>query len=118
MNTARFARLLCLGCVLPAQLPLHAQQAKAAFESYAVHASKKCDGDIAFQGNRFVAHDATLFFLMYSAYAVGQQKNVEGLPAWGDSACFTIEARMSDDDYAALQKLAPEERKKQQQRMK
>jgi uncharacterized protein (TIGR03435 family) len=118
MNTARFARLLCLGCVLPAQLPLHAQQAKAAFESYAVHASKECGGDIGFEGNRFVAHDATLFFLMYSAYATELPQDVEGLPAWGDSACFTIEARMRDDDYAALQQFAPEERKKQQQQMK
>jgi uncharacterized protein (TIGR03435 family) len=118
MNTARFARLLYLGCVVPALLPLHAQQTKPAFESYSVHASKKCEGDIGFQGNRFVAPDSTLFFLMYSAYATELSQDVEGLPAWGESACFTIEARMSDDDYAALQKLPPQERKKQQQQMK
>lgn len=123
MNLFCLARRLCLSGMVLAATSLHAQPTPSTarnfvFESYAVHASKECDGDIGFMGNRFVARAATLFFLMYSAYATELPQDVEGLPAWSESGCFTIEARMSDDDYAALQKLAREERKTQQQQMK
>lgn len=65
----------------------------------------------------FSAAGLTLEALMMGAYGLLTTDQIEGLPSWGDSAQFTIDAKMDEDMAAAFQKLSPKDRNRQRMLM-
>jgi uncharacterized protein (TIGR03435 family) len=68
--------------------------------------------------SRFTARCITLWGLLYNAYTVRSlHDEPPGLPGWGDSARFDIEATINGDTAAAMQKLSAGEREQQKGQM-
>jgi len=65
----------------------------------------------------FSAAGLTLQALVMGAYGLVTTEQIEGLPSWGDSAQFTIDAKMDEDVAAAFEKLAQKDRDKQRMLM-
>ena len=67
---------------------------------------------------RFSARCITVWGLIYNAYKVRSLHDYPpGLPSWGDSAQFDIEAKIGGDSVAAMQKLSAGERDQQNGQM-
>jgi uncharacterized protein (TIGR03435 family) len=54
---------------------------------------------------------------MVSAFGILTPDQIEGLPGWGDSAQFAIEAKMDEDSATAFEKMTKKERVHAQQQM-
>jgi len=66
---------------------------------------------IGVSGSRFSARCITVWGLIYNAYQVRSFHDYPpGLPSWGDSAPFDVEATIGDDNIAAERNLSPGER--------
>jgi uncharacterized protein (TIGR03435 family) len=67
---------------------------------------------------RFSAHCNTLLNLLFNAFpAVKPSVPIPGMPGWGDSAHFDLDAKADDATIAALQKLSRQDQWKQTQLM-
>jgi uncharacterized protein (TIGR03435 family) len=110
------AALFGLALSAPAQIgapPVQAESKGPAYEVVSVKPGQpNCGGmSISIPPGRFSARCITVWGLMYNAYAVRSFHDYPpGLPGWGDSAKFDIEAKMSDDSVAAEKDLSPKER--------
>lgn len=65
----------------------------------------------------FSAKGVTLQQLLITAYGILTPDQIDGLPSWGDSDQFAVEAKMDEDTTAAFQKLTQKERVHAQQQM-
>jgi uncharacterized protein (TIGR03435 family) len=105
---------LALSASWQSGLPQTQQGTKApAYEVVSVKPSQPgCGGmSIGGNGNHFSARCITLWGLLYNAYEVRSFHDYPpGLPGWGDSTLFDIEAKTDDETAAATQKLSPGER--------
>jgi uncharacterized protein (TIGR03435 family) len=55
--------------------------------------------------------------LLFAAYSVGLDATIPGLPSWGDSASFDIEAKADELTTEAMKRLSEAEQQNQAQRM-
>jgi uncharacterized protein (TIGR03435 family) len=78
-----------------------------------------CGGmSISVPPGRFSARCITVWGLIYNAYEVRSlHDEPPGLPGWGDSAVFDVEAKVSEDTAAAMLKLSAGERDQQNAQM-
>ena len=72
---------------------------------------------VSTEPNRLVMGNNTLLNLLFNAFPIRPHDEIPGMPSWGRTAEFDIEAKMDDDLAAALQKLPQEERWKKRQLM-
>jgi uncharacterized protein (TIGR03435 family) len=70
---------------------------------------------VATGADSFSGKNVTLWALMYNAYEVRPVEPPKGLPGWGTTATFNIEAKMDEETLAALQAL-PQERQNELRR--
>ncbi|MGA1982821.1 MAG: TIGR03435 family protein [Acidobacteriaceae bacterium] len=70
-----------------------------------------------FNDDGYLAENITIRQLILTAYSLNFQNEVSGLPRWTDSDRFDIQAKMDEDTATAFQKLNPQDRWKQIQRM-
>ena len=135
MGTMNRARKLACAFALPAILfglttaaggqsqPAAPQVAPAMATSYEVVSVKPaksgCGLYIAPSPGRYTAHCVTLWALIYNAYAVRSfQDHPPGLPTWGDSARFDVDAKADDQTTSAMLKLSQGDQGKQAQLMR
>ncbi|HEY1766891.1 MAG TPA: TIGR03435 family protein [Terracidiphilus sp.] len=59
---------------------------------------------------RFVAQNAPLDRLIRFAFDVKSDTQIANMPKWAGSACFDIDAKISDDDVEAMKRLPPDQR--------
>ncbi len=120
--------LLLLLAALAVAIPAHGQSsapaqpttpaATPAYEVVSVKPSKSSDGmSVRTTEIGFSARNVTLWGLIYNAWDVLPNQPIPGLPSWGDSAQFDVEAKMSEETAAALQKLPGAERSDLRDRM-
>jgi uncharacterized protein (TIGR03435 family) len=91
-----------------------------AYEVVSVKPSQpSCGGmSISESGSRFSTRCITVWGLLYNAYAVQSVHDYPpGLPSWGDSAMFDIEAKIGDDSVAVGRNLSPKEREELNKQM-
>lgn len=90
------------------------------FEVVSVKPAKSgCDMYMRDSPGRWVAHCVTLWGLIYNAYQVRSfRDHPPGLPKWGDSARFDVDAKADDQTTMAMQKLPRGEQGKQAQLMR
>jgi uncharacterized protein (TIGR03435 family) len=67
--------------------------------------------------DRFSARGETLRTLIQMAYGIHQAKQVSGGPNWIDSEEYDVEAKVDKSEADMLQKLTPDQRKIEQQRV-
>jgi uncharacterized protein (TIGR03435 family) len=66
---------------------------------------------------RFSAQCTTLLGLLFNAYPIKPNITIPGMPGWGTSVLFDVDAKMDDETALALQKLPLEEQWIEKQRM-
>src|SRR5208283_6231569 len=54
---------------------------------------------------RFSAHCTTLLGLLMNAYPIKPNVQIPGMPGWGNSSLFDVEAKADDQEAAAAEKL-------------
>jgi uncharacterized protein (TIGR03435 family) len=99
---------------------IEAETKAPAFEVVSVKPSQPgCGGmSIGAPPGRFSARCITVWGLLYNAYEVRSlHDEPPGLPGWGNSAVFDIEATIGEDTAAARQNLSPGERDKLSRQM-
>jgi uncharacterized protein (TIGR03435 family) len=67
--------------------------------------------------DRFTAKGETLLTLIQMAYGIHQAKQISGGPNWIDSEEYDVEAKVDKSEADTLQKLTPDQRNIEQQRM-
>jgi len=89
-----------------------------AYEAVAIHPSKMANG-MMWNGNddSFTTSGTTVRSLLMNAYDLILMDQIEGLPSWGDSDKFDIQAKMDAETAAALKNLPREARNKQRGQM-
>jgi uncharacterized protein (TIGR03435 family) len=90
-----------------------------AYDVVAIRPNKSGSGAINFGGgaDRYSATNIPINLLIQYAYDLKTTDLVSGLPGWADSARFDVDAKMDEEDFAALNKLPLEERMAQRQSM-
>lgn len=90
-----------------------------AFEVASVKPSKPgCTGmSASSSAGRFSAQCTTLMGLLYNAYPIKPNTPVPGLPGWGNSAQFYVDAKTDDETTLALKKLSEDEQWTETQQM-
>jgi uncharacterized protein (TIGR03435 family) len=91
-----------------------------AYEVVSVKPSQPgCGGmSISVPPGRFSARCITVWGLIYNAYDVKSLHDYPpGLPSWGDSAQFDVEAKIGDESVTAERNLSPKEREAVSQQM-
>lgn len=113
--------MVLLGVLLAAVIPAFGQSAPStasaasatapAYEVVSVKPSKPgCLGfSVTVPHGRFEARCATLWDLLYNAYAIKHTDYPQGLPNWGHSARFDVDAKMDDATAEAMPRLNREE---------
>lgn len=93
--------------------------ARLAYEVVSVKPSKPgCRGmSVSSPPGRFSAHCTTLLGLLFNAYPIKPHVPVPGLPGWGTSARFDVEAKADDRTALAMQKLSGKDERAQAQLM-
>ena len=66
---------------------------------------------------RFTVQCSTLLGLLFNAYLIKPNMTIPGMPGWGNSARFDVDAKANDETAIAMAKLPGEEERKQEQRM-
>jgi uncharacterized protein (TIGR03435 family) len=100
--------------------PVRTDTKAPAYEVVSIKPSQAGCGGMSIGGNgsRLSARCITVWGLIYNAYAVQSlQDHPPGLPGWGDSAQFDIEAKTGDDGTAAGRSLSPKEREEVSKQM-
>jgi uncharacterized protein (TIGR03435 family) len=88
------------------------------YEVVSVRPSKPGDGmSVSTEPNRLVMGNTTLLGLLFNAFPIRPHDEIPGMPSWGKTAEFDIEAKMEDDLAAQLQKLPKDERWEKRQLM-
>ena len=91
-----------------------------AFDVVSVKTNKQnCDSNsVRTSPGRFTAQCNTLLNLLFNAFpAVKPNVPIPGMPGWGDSAHFDVDAVADGDTIAAIEKLPRQEWRKQEQLM-
>jgi uncharacterized protein (TIGR03435 family) len=89
-----------------------ASSAAPSYEVVSIKPHKQGDGSSSWRSTEdgFSAQGASLMGLIFSAYNLTMPDQIVGLPSWGDSNDFDIDAKMDERTTAALQKLPRDER--------
>jgi len=66
---------------------------------------------------RFSAQCTTLLGLLFNAYPIKPNVTIPGMPGWGNSSLFDVEAKADDETAVAMVKLPREDEWKQEQLM-
>ena len=76
------------------------------YEVVSVRPSKPGDGmRVSTEPNRLVMGNTNFLGLLFNAFPIRPHDDIPGMPSWGTTAEFDIEAKMDDDLAAQLQKL-------------
>lgn len=88
------------------------------YEVVSVRPSKPGDGmSVSTLPNRLVMGNSTLLNILFNAFPIRPSDDIPGMPSWGTTAEFDIEARMDDGLAAELEKLPKEQRWEKRQLM-
>lgn len=88
------------------------------YEVASVRPSKPGDGmSVSTEPNRLVMGNTTFLGLLFNAFPIRPHDDIPGMPSWGKTAEFDIDAKMDDDLAAQLQKLPKDEWWQKRQQM-
>jgi uncharacterized protein (TIGR03435 family) len=88
------------------------------YEVVSVRPSKQGDGmSVSTEPNRLVMGGTTLLGMLFNAFPIRPHDDIPGMPSWGTTADFDVEAKMDEGLAAQLQKLPREERWEKRQLM-
>ena len=123
----RKGRCFCPAILLAVAVPIIGQSAGAndvitkplVYEVVSVHPSRQSAGGnrVSTLPNQLVMGNNTLLNLLFNAFPIRPHDDIPGMPSWGTTAEFDIDAKMDESLAAELEKLPGEERGKQRQLM-
>ena len=81
------------------------------YEVISVRPSKQPNGmSVSTEPNRLVMRNTTLMGMLSNAFPIRPHDEIPGMPSWGTTATFDVEAKMDDELAAELAKLHGDER--------
>lgn len=124
----RAPRWCCRALIVAGTLPglsLSGQSSAAApdlksprYEVVSVRPSRPGDGmSVSTEPNRLVMGNATLLGMLFNAFTIRPHDDIPGMPSWGTTSEFDVEAKTDDALAGELQKLPPSERMEKRQLM-
>jgi uncharacterized protein (TIGR03435 family) len=88
------------------------------YEVVSVRPSKQGDGmSVSTEPNRLVMGGTTLLGMLFNAFPIRPHDDIPGMPSWGTTALFDVEAKMDEGLAAQLQKLPKDDRWEKRQLM-